>query len=173
MIGWRYFQQGIFTMAVHDLKELKSLIKPKMRILGMDQGTKTIGLALSDERLCIATPLETIKRKKFTADITHIADLMRAYNVSAFVIGLPINMNGTEGPRCQSVRHFGDNLLRLGRDIFDHEPHIAFWDERLSTSAVERFLIDEVDMNRKRRSEVIDKMAACHILQGALDFLQN
>lgn len=160
-------------MAVHDLKELKSIIDPKSRILGMDQGTKTIGLALSDERLSFATPLETMNRKKFMVDIAHINGLMREYNISTFIIGLPVNMDGSEGPRCQSVRHFGDNLLRLGKDIFDQEPHIAFWDERLSTSAVERFLIDEVDMNRKRRSEVIDKMAACHILQGALDFLKN
>jgi len=159
-------------MAVCDLKELKTLIPQKTRILGMDHGAKTIGLALSDATLSIATAIDTVRRNKFSTDIKHIADVVTEYDIHAFIIGLPLNMNGTEGPRCQSVKSFAQNLIRF-QDAFNREMHICFWDERLSTSAVERFLIDEVDMNRKRRSEVIDKMAACHILQGALDFMKN
>lgn len=142
----------------------------KKRLIAVDHGTKTLGLALSDPMWCVATPLKTIHRGKFTKDVTELAKIAKEYEVGAWIIGLPLNMDGTEGPRCQSVRHFADNMI--GRsDVFGAEPLICFWDERLSTSAVERFMIEDLDLSRRRRAEVVDKMAACHILQGALDRL--
>ena len=131
--------------------------------MGLDLGSKTIGIALSDAGFTIASPLETLRRKKFTADAAALRALIDAHGVGGLVIGLPINMDGSEGPRCQSTRQFAANLL----EKFDIP--IAFQDERLSTAAVERVLIDEADMTRKRRGEVVDKMAAAWILQGALD----
>ncbi len=137
------------------------------RLLGIDPGSKTLGLAISDAALTVASPLTTIRRKKFTEDAAQLAAICREERVGALVIGLPVNMDGSEGPRCQSVRQFASNLTdKAGIDL-----PIAFWDERLSTAAVERFLIDEADMTRKRRAEVVDKMAAAYILQGALDAL--
>jgi len=148
-------------MALVDIKELRSLLKPRQRLLGMDPGTKTIGLALSDLTHTIATPLEIIRRTKFKKDVARIEEIVARENVGAFVIGWPVNMDGSEGPRCQSTRAFVNNLA----EIFDL-PQIL-WDERLSTSAVERTLI-EADSSRARRKEVVDKMAAAYILQGAL-----
>ena len=139
--------------------------KPASRLMGMDLGSKTIGLALSDVSLMIASPLGTIKRTKFTHDAEILEALIDEHDVGGFILGLPINMDGSEGPRCQSTRQFAINLLER-QDI-----PLAFWDERLSTVAVERILIDEVDMTRKRRAKVIDKAAATYILQGALDAL--
>ena len=111
----------------------------------------------------VASPVETLRRGKFTKDAGRLADIIAEENVGGMVLGLPVQMDGAEGRRCQSVRQFADNLL-------EHiDLAIAFWDERLSTAAVERMLIDEADMTRKRRAEVIDKMAAAYILQGALD----
>lgn len=132
------------------------------RLLGVDLGTKTIGLALSDVERRIATPLETIKRTKFTADAIRLAEIIDRHNVTGLVIGLPLNMDGTEGPRSQSTRSF----VR----IFDQRRpiNVLFWDERLSTAAVTRSLI-EADATRKRRAEVVDRMAAAYILQSALD----
>jgi len=156
-----------YNMPVLSLKELKANLAPNQRLLGLDQGTKTIGLALSDPNLSFATPLETIKRTKFTQDVKRIAQVIKDYNVGGLVIGLPLNMDGSEGPRCVSVRHFGDNLMRS--DAFETEPIITFCDERLSTHAVETFLIEERDMSRKKRKDVIDALAAQCILQGALD----
>lgn len=154
-------------MAVGGLKELKRDLVPGRRLLGLDPGTKTIGLAVSDDRLSMAMPLKVLRRGKFTKDAQDIAGVIRDYDIGGFIIGLPINMDGTEGPRCQSVRHFGDNLLEfLGGDL-----PVLFWDERLSTHAAERFLIEEADLSRERRDRVIDKMAAALILQGALEAL--
>ncbi len=151
-------------MAVVALQELKQNLAPGRRFLGLDLGDKTIGLALSDAALIVATPMETIRRTKFTKDAEKLIGLIAAHEVGALVIGLPVNMDGSEGPRCQSVRQFGANLLeKIDIDI-------AFWDERLSTAAVTRTLI-EADVSRARRKEVVDKMAAAYILQGALDFL--
>ena len=134
------------------------------RLLGLDVGAKTVGLALSDATLTVATPLETIWRgKKFAPDAERLAGIIGERGVGGLVIGLRINMDGSEGPRCQSTRQFARNLL--GRI----EIAIAFWDERLSTAAVERMLVEEADLSRKRRGEVIDKLAAAYILQGALD----
>ncbi len=137
-----------------------------MRLLGLDVGTKTVGLALSDVTRSIATPYETIRRTKFTADAKQIAAIAAKEGVGGLVIGMPFNLDGSEGPRAQSTRAFARNLA-------GHvDLPMAFWDERLSTAAVERHLI-EADASRKRRAEVIDRMAAAYILQGALDRLRN
>lgn len=153
-------------MAVGGLKELKRDLVPRKRLLGLDLGEKTIGMAVCDDRLSIAMPLHTLRRSKFTLDIEAMKVVIRDYDIGGIVIGLPINMDGTEGPRCQSVRHFGDNLLKLLGDM-----PVLFWDERLTTHAAERFLIEEAGLSREKRAAVVDKMAAAHILQGALDAL--
>ncbi len=154
-------------MAVVDISELPGALPSGRRLLGLDLGKRTIGLAISDSMLAVASPLETIKRGKFTADAERLAEIMRAREVGGLVVGLPLNMNGSEGPRCQSTRAFVDNLLAR-MDL-----PAAFWDERLSTAAVERVLIDEADLSRKRRGRAVDKMAAAYILQGALDRMGN
>ncbi|HEX2752750.1 MAG TPA: Holliday junction resolvase RuvX, partial [Alphaproteobacteria bacterium] len=109
---------------------------------------------------------------KFTKNAEELAKICAEYEVRGFIIGLPVHMSGQEGNRAESVRSFGNNLLRA-KEILGFDPVIAFWDERLSTSAMERFLIEQADVSRKRRDEVIDKLAAAHILQGALDFMRN
>jgi putative Holliday junction resolvase len=133
--------------------------------LGLDLGEKTIGVALGDPGGSIASPLETIRRRKFSKDAERLEALAAERRAGALVIGLPINMDGSEGPRCQSARQFARNLVALRG--WAHP--IAFWDERLSTVAVERVLVDQADMSRAKRGEVVDKMAAAFILQGALD----
>ncbi|MEQ8804240.1 MAG: Holliday junction resolvase RuvX, partial [Rhodospirillales bacterium] len=150
-------------MAVMTLAELKAALDRHGRVMGLDLGSKTIGLALSDVMRTIATPYDTIRRTKFTADAVALLAAVDAEEVKALVIGLPVSMDGTEGPRCQSTRQFAANLLEK-RDL-----PVAFWDERLSTVAVERMLVDDVDMTRARRGQVVDKLAAAYILQGALD----
>ncbi len=150
-------------MAITAIDLIKETLAPEQRLLGLDVGAKTVGLALSDVSLLVATPMETIRRGRFADDAARLRVLIAAEGVGGLIIGLPIGMDGTEGPRCQSVRQFAANLL-------EHvDLPMAFWDERLSTKAVERLLIEEADMTRKRRAEVIDKMAAAYILQGALD----
>jgi len=149
-----------------EIKDLPSLLAPEARLLGLDLGTKTVGLALSDVTRSIATPYHTIRRSKFTEDASRIQEVIETNQVGALVIGLPFNLDGSEGPRAQSTRAFARNLAaRIAVPI-------AFWDERLSTAAVERHLI-EADASRKRRAEVIDRMAAAYILQGALDRLKR
>ncbi len=133
-------------------------------IAGLDLGTVTIGVAVSDLRRRVATPLETVKRKKFTLDAQRLLEIALRRDLKGFVLGLPVNMDGSEGPRAQSTRAFARNLERL-TDL-----PIAFWDERLSTVAAERALL-EADMSRKRRAEMIDHVAAGYILQGMLDRL--
>jgi putative Holliday junction resolvase len=150
-------------MAVVDLLELP----PAGALFGLDLGEKTIGVATSDATRFIASPLELIRKSKFTAEAARLFELMAHRNAAGLVIGLPVNMDGTEGPRAQSARAFARNLLRV-RDL-----PIAFWDERLSSEAVNRMLIDEHDMTRARRAEVVDKTAAAWILQGALDRLRT
>ena len=136
---------------------------PSMRaVAGLDLGEKTIGVAVSDRMLSVASPLQTIRRTKFTVDAAALMVLVEAREIGGLILGLPRNMDGSEGPRCQSTRAFARNLSRL-TDI-----PIGFWDERLSTVAAERAL-READTSRKRRSEVIDHVAAGYILQGALD----
>jgi putative Holliday junction resolvase len=148
------------------IEDLPPKLAPEARLLGLDVGTKTVGMALSDVTRSIATPYDTIRRTKFTADAKTIGEVIERNRVGAVVIGLPINLDGTEGPRAQSTRAFARNLAA----------HIAvpmlFWDERLSTAAVERHLIEAV-VSRKRRAEIVDRMAASYILQGALDRLRR
>lgn len=148
------------------IEDLPRLLAREARLLGLDVGTKTIGLALSDVTRSIATPYHTVRRTKFTEDAKVIQEAVKEHQVGALVIGLPINLDGSEGPRAQSTRAFARNLAaRI-------EVPMVFWDERLSTAAVERHLI-EAGASRKRRAQVIDRMAAAYILQGALDRLNR
>ncbi len=146
--------------------EMKTRLLPGQRILGLDLGSKTIGLALSDTSLSIATPLQTIRRSKFAKDSQTLLAIAEEHAIGAFVLGLPLNMDGSEGPRVQSTRAFARNIARIS-DI-----PTVFWDERLSTVAVTRTLL-EADRSRKRRAELVDKMAAAYILQGVLDSLRG
>jgi putative holliday junction resolvase len=149
---------------VLDVDALASCLGPRQRLIGADLGSKTIGLALSDIERRIATPLITIRRTKFSIDAAWIISLMDQFDAAALVIGLPLNMDGSEGPSAQAARAFGHNFALLsGR------PYV-FWDERLSTEVVTRSLIEQ-DASRARRAEVVDRMAAAYILQGALDRL--
>ena len=151
-------------MAICNPGDLKQILRKGERLLGLDVGTKTVGLALSDTLLMVATPLRTIRRKRFKEDAAQVFAEVDAHGVGALVVGLPIGLDGRETPRSQSVRGFARNLLAI-RDL-----PIVFWDERLSTAAVERTMI-EADITRKRRSEIIDRTAAAYILQGLLDRL--
>jgi putative pre-16S rRNA nuclease len=151
-------------MAVMELDRLA--LSPGTRLLGLDLGEKTIGLALSDRLLTVATPMETLKRGKFAADATRLDNIISEQGVGGLVVGLPLNMDGSDGPSAQSARAFARNWA--GRS----EVPLALWDERLSTVAVTRTLL-EADASRKRRSEVVDRMAAAYILQGALERLRH
>jgi putative holliday junction resolvase len=146
------------------IEALAGRLQPGMRLAGLDLGTKTIGVALSDPGLKIATPLRTIARTKFAKDAEALLALCEREKVGAMILGLPINMNGTEGPRAQATRAFLRNLAPLT------SLPVVLWDERLSTAAAERAMI-EADMSRKKRAERIDAAAAAFILQGALDRL--
>jgi putative Holliday junction resolvase len=150
---------------LESIAELKTRLASGSRLLGLDVGAKTIGMALSDGGLLIASPLETIHRTRFAKDAARLGAIIAEHGVGGLVIGLPLQMDGTEGRRCQSVRQFAANVV----DALDIDT--AFWDERLSTAAVERVLIKEADLSRRRRAELIDKAAAAYILQGALDAL--
>lgn len=154
-------------MTVLTLEELAAATPPGTPWLGLDLGEKTIGVAASDATRMIASPLQLIRKTKFTDDAKAVLKLMDGRKASALIIGLPLNMDGTEGPRAQSCRAFARNIQRL------REVPVAFQDERLSTTAVERFLIDELDLTRKRRADVVDRTAAAWILQGALDRLRG
>ena len=149
------------------LEQLAQVTAPNTPWFGLDLGEKTIGVAVSDPSRTIASPLQLIRKTKFTDDANALLRLMDARSASGLVIGLPLNMDGTEGRRAQSCRAFARNLQRL------RAVPVAFQDERLSTSAVERFLIEDLDLNRKRRAQVIDRTAAAWILQGALDRLRG
>lgn len=148
------------------LNEAAELLAGRGALVGLDLGTKTIGVAVSDPDRRVATPVETIARKRFGVDAQRLLALAAERRATGFVLGLPINMDGTEGPRAQATRAFARNLAALT------ELPIAFWDERLSTAAVERVLI-EADASRAKRKAVIDQHAAAYILQGALDRLSR
>lgn len=135
------------------------------KLAGLDVGTKTIGLATCDAMWSFAGPSETIRRTKFTADLEHLRRFIAAQSIAGLVVGLPLNMDGTDSPRTQSVRAFARNLAPL-------ELPILLWDERWSTQAVERAMID-ADISRAKRAEKVDALAAAHILQGAIDALAN
>lgn len=149
-----------------DLDTLAAALPEKGALMGLDLGTKTIGLAVSDGGRRIATPLTVIHRRKFKADAAELIGHLETRDVVALVLGLPVNMDGSEGPRCQATRAFARNLAKL------IDLPIALWDERLSTAAVTRTLL-EADMSRKKRGAVVDKVAAAYILQGALDRLNR
>jgi putative holliday junction resolvase len=153
-------------MAICNPTELTQLVKKGARLLGLDVGTKTIGMALSDTTLLLATPFDTIRRTRFRDDAERLVKEIERHQVGGIVVGLPLALDGSEGPRVQGVRQFAKNLLAV-TDL-----PLAFWDERLSTAAVEREMI-AADLTRKRRAEIIDKVAAAYILQGLLDRLRS
>ena len=150
------------------LSDLIATLDPRHRLMGLDLGTKTIGVAVSDTGRMIASPLETIQRKKFSQDATRLLALCVEHNVGGLVLGMPLNMDGTEGARAQATRDFYLSLRDLWREREEPAIPVTFWDERLSTVAVTRTLLD-ADTSRARRGEVVDKLAASYILQGALD----
>jgi putative Holliday junction resolvase len=142
------------------------MLAPGLRLLGLDLGEKTIGVALSDTSRSVASPMETLRRSKFSMDAEKLGKIVVEQNVGAVVIGMPLNMDGSDGPSAQSARAFGRNLAaRISVPI-------VFWDERLSTVAVTRTLLD-ADASRRRRADVVDKMAAAYILQGAIERLRH
>ncbi len=153
-------------MILDDITEFATAVPPMRALIGLDLGEKTIGVAVSDSFLSVATPLETVRRKKFGIDAARLGEIIAERSIGGLILGLPYNMDGSEGPRCQSTRAFARNLDRLHPDM-----PIGFWDERLSTVAAERALL-EADTSRRRRAEVIDHVAAGYILQGVLDRLR-
>jgi putative holliday junction resolvase len=153
-------------LSIVDIETLRASLAPGARLLGFDLGEKTIGLALSDTLRSIATPMETLRRDKFSNDAVRIEKIIAEHSVGGLIVGLPLNMDGSDGPSAQSARAFARNFAARS-DI-----PVVLQDERLSTAAVTRTLID-ADASRKRRSEVVDKMAAAYILQGALDRLRH
>lgn len=152
-------------MLLRNVQDFAAALPSRARLLGLDVGTKTIGIALSDEGRVLASGRETIRRTKLAKDLDILARLVEAEKVAGAVLGLPLNMDGSEGPRCQSVRQFATDLAKRLPDL-----PLLFWDERLSTMAVTRTML-EADLSRARRAEVVDKLAAVYILQGALDGL--
>ena len=154
------------AMIARNPRELAEALDEGERWLGIDVGSRTLGLALSDVTLTIATPLKTLRRGKFARDAESLRGIVERERIGGVVLGLPLDMNGSEGPRCRSVRQFARNLQARV------DAPLTFWDERLSTVAVTRTLL-AADASRKRRSEVVDKMAAAYILQGALDSLDG
>lgn len=157
---------AVAGQTLDDADAFAALLGPDRRLIGMDLGTKTIGLALSDVNRSIASSLETIRRKKFSIDVVALLSIAGQHNIGGFVLGLPVNLNGSEGPRAQATRSFARNLNQRS------ELPILLWDERMTTQAATRLLI-EADSSRKRRAEVVDKMAATLILQGALDRMRS
>ena len=153
-------------MIFDEIEAFAAALPPHRALIGLDLGEKTIGVAVSDGLLSVASPFETIRRRKFGLDAARLLDIVAERNVGGIILGLPRNMDGSEGPRCQSTRAFARNLERL-TDL-----PIGFWDERLSTVAAEKALL-EADATRKRRAEVIDNIAASYILQGVLDRLSH
>lgn len=153
-------------MILDDFAEFAAAVAPMSALVGLDLGDKTIGVAVSDRIGAVASPLETIRRKKFTLDAERLLQIIADREAGGILLGLPRNMDGSEGPRCQKTRAFARNLSRL-TDL-----PIGFWDERLSTVAAERALL-EADTSRKRRAELIDNVAASYILQGALDRMRH
>jgi putative Holliday junction resolvase len=152
-------------MTPDDLAAAMAGIAPRTPVLGLDLGTKTIGVAISDITRAIASPLETIARRKFTLDAEALLAIARREKASLFILGMPLNMDGSEGPRAQSTRAFARNLAKLS------PIPITYWDERLSTAVVQRMLIDG-DVSRARRAQLVDKLAAAYLLQSALDALK-
>jgi len=159
-------------MAVLELEAFAAALPYGSPVLGLDLGEKTIGVAVSDATRTVASPLSLIRKTKFNEDVAAIAALMKSRRAAGVVIGLPYNMDGTEGARCQSNRAFARNLARLHPETWADVP-ILFWDERLSTAAVDRMLVQEHDVTRARRAELVDKIAPAWILRGALERLRR
>ena len=153
---------------ITEIENIKRLLRPAQKILGIDLGDKTIGMAVSDPALRVGSPIETIKRKKFTTDLIKLEKIIHNHNIGAIIFGWPLNMDGGVTQRCQSTKQFALNMEYAGVDL-----PVAFFDERFSTVAVEKILINEADMSRAKRGEVVDKMAASYILQGALEYIEN
>ena len=150
-------------MTLMSLDALAAGLPASCRLIGLDPGSKTVGVALSDLSRIVASPAEHLKRGKFADLAARIETLVKAEDVGGLIVGLPLNMDGSAGPSAQSARQFAENLVaRLKLPV-------ALWDERLSTAAVERLLVEEADLSRRRRGQVVDKMAAAYILQGALE----
>jgi len=162
-------------MAIVDFPEMTALLVRDHarggRLMALDLGSKTIGIATSDVTRTLATPLVTLKRAKLAVDLAALAELAKKYEVKALVIGLPLNMDGTEGPRCQSVRQFAANIAQHAPPALAALP-VLFQDERLSTAAVTRGMIDDYDMTRSKRAERVDAAAAAWILESALGRLK-
>ena len=159
-------------MPIIDFPDLKALLLRDGRLMALDVGSKTIGIATSDALRMLATPLSTIRRVKLAADLAALADLTRKHEVKALAIGLPLNMDGTEGPRCQSIRQFAANIAAHGPPALAALP-IVLQDERMSTAAVTRGMIDDYDMSRAKRAERVDAAAAAWILESALARLRT
>lgn len=157
-------------MIFREIADLAQSLAPDQRLMGLDLGSKTIGMAVADPGHRVASPVGTIRRKKFTIDVQALATAMTERNAGGLIIGLPLNMDGGEGPRCQATRAFARNLEGAAV-VLGAEPKIVFWDERLSTQAVDRMMIEQADLSRAKRAAAIDQMAAAYILQGALDAL--
>ena len=158
-------------MPVVEIEQLRSLAGDG-RLMALDVGSKTIGIALSDVLRMLATPVRTLKRGKLAADLVELDALVRKNAVAALIVGLPLNMDGTEGPRCQSVRQFATNIANHGPAVLAGLP-VVFQDERLSTAAVTRGMIDDYDMSRAKRAERVDAAAAAWILESALARLHS
>jgi len=154
-------------MAIYEIEDFARSLPPYGAIMGLDIGKKTIGMAVSDPSRFLATGIFTINRTKFTQDIIILAKEMKTRSLRHLIIGLPISMDGTEGPACQSVRAFGRHFMEI------HDCDIGYWDERWSSTVMNRFLIEEADLSRQKRAKVIDTLAATYILQGALDRLSG
>jgi len=153
-------------MPLCDIQDLASYRERRQRVLGIDLGEKTIGVAISDAIWCVATPLQVIRRTNRNVDIASILSLANQHHAIGIIVGLPVNMNGSYGPQAEKMREFARHISELSQML------VVLWDERLSTVAVNRTLLD-ADMSRKRRREVVDKLAATYILQGALDRLRT
>lgn len=162
-------------MAMSKLEALRDALAPGERLAGLDVGSKTIGVAVSDPGLMVASPVGTVRRRKIDADIQALRDILGDRRIGAFVIGLPVNMDGSEGPRAQSTRAFAENLMARGHLLYQPKRPVtvAFWDERWSTTAVTRAMVEEADMTRSRRARQVDQAAAGYILQGALDAVRG
>lgn len=152
-------------MILRSAAEMAAVLPRRGAVFGLDLGTKTIGLATSDPDRRLASPLETVRRIKFTRDVEYVMTLMDERNAVGVVLGWPLEMDGTEGKRCQATRSFAANFAKI------RSAPILLWDERLSTSAVERMMVEEFDMSRRQRAQKVDAAAAAFILQGALDAL--
>jgi len=154
-------------MSICKPENLTTLSEKNKSILGLDIGTKSIGISISDTRLIIASPLKLIKRKKYSDDARELLKIIDKNSIGGLVVGLPIELSGKEGRQAQSIRTFVSNLMEI------INIPTTFWDERFSTSVIQRIMIEEADLTRKKRSKVIDKLSAVYILQGYLDYLSN